>query len=233
MKIRLLDNGFVRLIMRVSLLQTFMIVGFVGISYANDVMAQKILDEKVSIEFDQTSIRVAFSKIERQTGAKFLYQSQLILGKRVTALATNEPLGKVLDQILLPLGIYYEADGNHIVLSEMKSIQDLPLQSEADEVDDMLTVVQGKLTDENNQPLPGVNVLVKGTTNGTTSDALGSYSIDVAEEDAVLIFSFIGYETQEISVSNRTEINIQMQPDIQSLGEVVVTALGIKREKSL
>ena len=231
MKIRLLDNGFVRLIMRVSLLQTFMIVGFVGISYANDVMAQKILDEKVSIEFDQTSIRVAFSRIERQTGAKFLYQSQLILGKKVTALATNEPLGKVLDQILLPLGIYYEADGNHIVLSEMKSIQDLPLQSEADEVDDMLTVVQGKLTDENNQPLPGVNVLVKGTTTGTTSDALGSYSIDVAEEDAVLIFSFIGYETQEISVSNRTEINIQMQPDIQSLGEVVVTALGIKREK--
>lgn len=229
MKIRLLDNGFVGLIMRVSLLQTFMIVGFVGISYANDVMAQKILDEKVSIEFDQTNIRVAFSRIERQTGAKFLYQSQLILGKKVTALAKNEPLGKVLDQILLPLGIYYEADGSHIVLSEMKSIQDPPLQS--DEVDDMLTVVQGKLTDENNQPLPGVNIIVKGSTIGTTSDALGSYSIDVAEEDAVLIFSFIGYETQEISVNNRTEINIQMRPDVQSLGEVVVTALGIKRER--
>ncbi|HEY9183788.1 MAG TPA: SusC/RagA family TonB-linked outer membrane protein [Salegentibacter sp.] len=79
-------------------------------------------------------------------------------------------------------------------------------------------------------PLPGVNVLVKGTNQGTVTDMDGEYSIDVTP-DAVLVFSSLGFEPQEVTVNNQTTINIEMVEDLESLGEVVVTALGISREK--
>ncbi|MGM0932220.1 MAG: SusC/RagA family TonB-linked outer membrane protein [Bacteroidota bacterium] len=79
-------------------------------------------------------------------------------------------------------------------------------------------------------PLPGVNVLVKGTNQGTVTDMDGEYSIDVTP-DAVLVFSSLGFERREIPVNNQTTINVEMVEDLESLGEVVVTALGISREK--
>ena len=90
--------------------------------------------------------------------------------------------------------------------------------------------VSGKVTDENGAGFPGVNVLVKGTTTGTSTDADGKFSLSVPDENAVLIFSSIGYLSQEINVGSRTSINVSMQADVKSLEEVVVTALGIKKE---
>lgn len=80
------------------------------------------------------------------------------------------------------------------------------------------------------QPLPGVNVLIKGTPNGAVTDIEGRYSITVTGADAVLVFSFIGYETVEEQVNNRAVVDVNMIADITQLSEVVVTALGIQRE---
>lgn len=91
--------------------------------------------------------------------------------------------------------------------------------------------VSGTVTDyTDNQPLPGVNVLIKGTPNGTVTDIQGKYTITTTEENAVLVFSFIGYETVEQQVNNRAVIDVNMMADITQLSEVVVTALGIERE---
>ena len=68
--------------------------------------------------------------------------------------------------------------------------------------------VNGQVTDQNSNPIPGVNIIVKGTTNGTSTDADGKYSISVPDESQVLIFSFIGYAAQEVSVDNRSVINV-------------------------
>jgi hypothetical protein len=83
---------------------------------------------------------------------------------------------------------------------------------------------------EGNTPLPGVSILLKGTTVGTFSDAAGRYAMDVPE-NATLVFSFIGYTTQEVVVGTQTSIDLSMQPNLELLSEVTVTALGIKREK--
>lgn len=92
--------------------------------------------------------------------------------------------------------------------------------------------VSGHVKDfESSQPLPGVNVIVKGTTIGTTTDANGNYTLTVPKSENVLIFSFIGYATKEETVGTRTEINISLTDDNQQLNEVIVTALGIKREE--
>src|SRR5690606_38146298 len=93
--------------------------------------------------------------------------------------------------------------------------------------------VSGQLTDEGGNPLPGVNVLVKGTTVGTTSDPNGRFSLSVPDENAVLVISFIGYITQEITVGNQTNLNIKLEPDVRQLGEVVVVGYGTQKRTSL
>lgn len=90
--------------------------------------------------------------------------------------------------------------------------------------------VSGRVTDTGGNGMPGVNVIVKGTSVGTTTDAGGNYSINVAPEGTTLVFSFIGYATQEVEIGNRTSVNVAMEEDTRQLGEVVVTALGIERE---
>ncbi|TDE16478.1 SusC/RagA family TonB-linked outer membrane protein [Dyadobacter psychrotolerans] len=91
--------------------------------------------------------------------------------------------------------------------------------------------VKGTITDsENKDPLPGVSVLIKGTTQGTATTTNGGYSIDVPK-GAVLTFSFIGYSAKEVTVGSETIIDVSLSPDTQILSEVTVTALGIKREK--
>ncbi len=89
-------------------------------------------------------------------------------------------------------------------------------------------VISGTITDQSGLPLPGVNILIKNTTVGTTSDGSGKYIIS-AESGAVLVFSFIGYVTQEISAGERNSIDVVLITDIEQLGDVFVTALGIKR----
>ena len=94
--------------------------------------------------------------------------------------------------------------------------------------------VTGKVVDANNEPLIGVSVLEKGTTNGTITDFDGNYTLVVTGSNAVLQFSYVGYQTLERAVAGKTAINITLKEDAQVLDEVVVTALGIKRsEKAL
>lgn len=90
--------------------------------------------------------------------------------------------------------------------------------------------ITGRVTDENGAGFPGVNIVVKGTTTGTTTDAEGKYSIEVPDASSILVISFVGYTTQEITVGDRTVIDITLSPDVRSLDEVVVTALGVQKE---
>ncbi len=94
------------------------------------------------------------------------------------------------------------------------------------------TAVTGTITDGNSGiPLAGANIVVKGTSNGTTSDFDGNYSISVSDQSAILVFSYLGYITQEIVVNNQTVISISLTEDASQLDEIVVTALGISRDK--
>lgn len=93
--------------------------------------------------------------------------------------------------------------------------------------------VKGKVTDEAGVGMPGVNIIVKGTTNGTTSDANGEYSLEVRSSDDVLVFSFIGYEVQEAALGGRTTVNVSLSPSIESLSEIVVIGYGVQRQEAV
>ncbi|HEX8530262.1 MAG TPA: TonB-dependent receptor plug domain-containing protein, partial [Cytophagales bacterium] len=93
--------------------------------------------------------------------------------------------------------------------------------------------VRGRVTGDNGEGLPGVNVLVKGTTTGTTTDAGGNYTLNVPGNNDVLVFSFIGYITQEIPVNSRSTLNVRLVADLEALEEVVVVAYGTQKRASV
>jgi len=94
-------------------------------------------------------------------------------------------------------------------------------------------VITGKVTDENSEGLPGVNILVKGTTTGTVTDVDGNYRLTVADDANTLVFSSVGYITKEIAVGGQSVINIQMNPDVKSLSEIVVVGFGTQKKADL
>lgn len=94
-------------------------------------------------------------------------------------------------------------------------------------------LVEGTVTDETGSGLPGANILIQGTANGTTTDANGSYSLNVPAENTVLVFSFIGYESQEVAVGGRSRIDISLVPSVEALSEVVVVGYGVQREEAV
>ncbi len=92
--------------------------------------------------------------------------------------------------------------------------------------------VQGVVTSSaDGTALPGLSIIIKGTTTGTVTNFDGKYNIEVSRNDAVLVFSFIGFKTQEIAVQGKSVIDVVMEQSVEALGEVVITALGIKREE--
>ena len=93
--------------------------------------------------------------------------------------------------------------------------------------------VSGKITDENGSGMPGVNIIVKGTSNGTASDGDGNYRISVPDNEAVLVFSFVGYSSSEVVVGDRSTVDTQMTPDVTTLTELVVTGYAVQEKKDV
>ena len=93
--------------------------------------------------------------------------------------------------------------------------------------------VEGIVTDEHNEPVIGASVLEKNTVNGVSTDVNGRYSLKLSSPNVVLVFSYIGYTEQEVSVANRTEINVQLQPDSKAVEEVVVVGYGVQKKESV
>jgi TonB-dependent SusC/RagA subfamily outer membrane receptor len=95
-------------------------------------------------------------------------------------------------------------------------------------------IITGKvISAEDNSPLPGVNVFIKGTTTGLITDIDGAYSIEVPDDESILVYSFIGMQTVEITVGSQTEIDVSLAPDITGLEEIVVVGYGTRKKGAL
>lgn len=174
---------------------------------------------KIDISVQNATLKEIFANIEKGSSYKFLYRSDLVNLNSLKSIDVKEAsLDGVLSKLFAGTGIDYSIINNNlIVLTPNETEQNL--------------TVKGKVTDSKGEPLAGVNVVVKGTTIGVITDIDGGYSINVPSEEATLVFSFVGYLSQEVAVSGKTEVNITLIEDVKQLNEVVVTALGIKRDK--
>lgn len=220
-------------LMKFSLLQLSIMSLALSLSYAGNVTGQEVLSRKISIKFENRNLRDALTDIEKAASVKFLFYSSVVPENDKLSIEFNhQRLDHVLDKILLRRKIYYEADGDQIILKPAN--EKASKAEEASSVQEpVVLTVSGQVLDDLGQPLPGVSVIVKGTSEGTTTDVDGRFSLEVSDEDVVLVFSFIGYQMQEVRVGEQTLLSISMQPDIATLSEVVVVGYGTQKKSDV
>ena len=224
--------------MKVGLFPMVLIFTLAGTTYALPTTGQEVLDKKVTITAEQREVKTILSEISRLTNVKFVYSAQKIPArKKVSLQVYDEKLAEVLNKLLYPLNVSYSVEGNQIILTGNKE----PKEATNNNKKNFEVVynaygfynareISGKITDDAGNPLAGVSVTVKGTAKGTVTRSDGVFTIN-AEVGDVLEVSMVGYQTASVTVTSTATISIALQPTNVNMSEVVVTALGIKREE--
>lgn len=182
---------------------------------------------QLTIRISNSSLGTVIKQIQAQSKYQFFYDDNLAATHVGAVDVKDVTLTEVLEQVLKGKDIVYKVDDNVVYLSRVNT------EPTANAVHQQQKIT-GKVVDSNDEPLIGVSVLEKGTTNGTITDFDGKYTVDVSSGNAVLQFSYVGYQTVEVQVASKKVLDVVLKEDAQALEEVVVTALGIKRsEKAL
>jgi len=223
-------------IMRLFFYQLMLATVGIGAGLASPLAAQGILDRSVTVQANNKDIGHILGLLRKQADVRFTYSTTVIdINRKVSINAIGERLSEVMNRLLLPLHIDYKVEGKQIILfrSEqqgMRSAESLAREQASEAVDQ---TIQGLVTDEKGSPLPGANVTLKGSSTGTVTDQNGRYSLTVSAGTETLVFSYIGYKTQEVVLARQTTLNVQLTADDKSLSEVVVVGYGTQRKADL
>ena len=183
---------------------------------------------QLTLSTPRTTLGSVIKQIQSQSKYQFFYNDKLSTVTVEPLKVKDASLEQVLNTLLKNKDISYKIEENIIYLSEKENSDSLQQQSGKERT------ITGQVVDAKGEPLIGVSILVKGTTDGAITDLDGNYKIVTKSNNPVIVYSYIGYKTQEIPLKGQTAINITMMDDTQVIDEVVVTALGIKRsEKAL
>ncbi|MDR0893104.1 MAG: SusC/RagA family TonB-linked outer membrane protein [Mediterranea sp.] len=181
---------------------------------------------QLTLAIQHSSLGKAIAQIQANSKYKFFYSDKLAATPVDGVDLESASLEEALNQLLKGKNISYRIEDNVVYLSEVG--QAASVQQAADE-----RTLTGTVVDSNKEPLIGVSVQVKGTTDGGITDMDGNYRVVTRKANPILVFSYVGYKTQEIAVKGNAPLSVTMEDDSQALDEVVVTALGIKREKKM
>lgn len=214
--------------------------------------------QQVTLREKNASVEAVFHAIEKQTGYVFFYDHADLQHQKISINLKNVTLEEALDRCFAKLPLTYKIIGTTIAIKRKERVtpnKDQPGTSSLKIVSpttspasaplsflhrEMTTLpkpvvqrITGRVNDENGESLPGVSILVKGTQQGTTTDGEGRFQIEVPNDNTVLVFSFVGYVSQEVVVGNRTTLNISLEVDQKALEEVVVVGYGTQSKKML
>lgn len=220
---------FVPLCNHKKLLRTMKLTLFLAIVTTFTLSATSTYSQetKISLELENIRIKDLLHEIKAKSDFSFLYSNnELNDESRITLSVENQTIDKILDIALREQNLAYEIKDKFILIYK-------PVFKNFPTVSQVLKIT-GLVTDATTgEPLPGVNITVKGTTMGTITDVAGKYSIDVNSANAVLDFSFVGYNTESIPVSGKSVIDVTLVPDIKALEEVVVIGYGTVKRNDL
>ncbi len=215
---------------RYGLIVFLLQVVFYTFLLAEPSKGQKSLENiTVTVEFQQSKLKNVFTRIEKLTDFQFAYQKSEIRDKQSFSISRrNITMANLLREIARETNlqfrrvneiIHVKGDGAVAVSVSELLLQDRP--------------VTGRVIDENGEGLPGVSVLVKGTTQGTVTDMEGNYALNVPGNATTLIFSYLGYVSEEVEISGRSVVDISLVPDITALSEIVVVGYGVQNKATL
>ena len=227
MKIKLINARFLfRKRLLTMIMKTFF---FLLCTTVFSLSAEKTFSqEKVIIDQDQlVTVDKVFRIIKEQTNYRFIYPKDLFKDTPKIQLTKGEiKIEKLLDQSLLASNLNFKLSRNNtIVITEQDITQTIEIQQGIQ--------ISGTIVDSSGFPLPGANILEKGTTNGAQSDFDGNYSLKVTDENSILVVSYIGYTTREIVLKGETTINITLRENASALDEVVVVGYGTQKKSDL
>ena len=188
--------------------------------FANDSYSQQT---RLSIKLDNARVVDVLNEIENQSEFFFLYNSDDVdVQRKVNVEVKEQKVQEVLNNLFEKTNVSFRIEGRQIVLSGQQ-VQTVMRQKD----------ISGTVVDEEGLALPGVTVVVKGTNNGTVTDPDGNFSFSNIDNDATLVFSFIGMLTQEVLVGSQSPINVIMKSDAIGIEEVVAVGYGTQKKSSI
>ncbi|CAG4992353.1 TonB-dependent receptor P3 [Dyadobacter sp. CECT 9275] len=213
------------------------------------------LEVKVSISSREVSLKEVLNKLEKQSDHHFFYNTEQVDVNRKVTVKLAGSLDEALKTLFENTDITYQIAGKQIllkkrplakaaalngpVLLQIETEMKVPPADLRPQIIERMLLrnadreVRGRVSEESGQPLPGVNIAIKGTTRGAISDANGNYSIEVMDRNSVLVFSFVGYERKEVVVGEQTAIDVLLKIDPKSLNEVVVVGYGAVAKRDI
>ena len=227
----LIEKHNIKSIMRIGIVTVALFAGSVQLLFALPLRSQPIDKVEISVGLSNETLVEAFQKVEAQSPFHFMYRNEEVRNVRDLNLpAAKRNVEEFLKIILSGTQLMYRQVNNQILIMPARSlIRNLALNDFKLSQSVAANIVRGRVTNSKGEPLAGVSISVKSGSGGTSTDGKGEYSISVGET-ATLIFSSIGFITQEVAVNSQATINVRLQEESTALNEVVVTALGIKRE---
>ncbi len=208
---------------KIMRLSVFFLLLFVAQTFATVTYSQQT---RLTLKMQDVKVIDVLGKIEDESQFYFLFNQKLIdVERRIDVDVKNESVEKILNGIFGNTNVSYVVKDRQIVLTTA----DLNFSS----IQQQQKSVSGKVNDSSGASLPGVSVVVKGTTNGSITDANGSYSLANVPANATLQFSFVGMKAQEIAVGGKTSINVTLEEETVGIDEVVAIGYGTVKKKDL
>lgn len=181
--------------------------------------------QKITLTAKEAMLQDVFRQLKKQSGYNFLYDSEVLSAARPVSLSVrNTPFQDVLQQLFETQPFDYAINQNTVVVKQKVA----PVVKSALPAKEV--VITGKVTDQKGQVLAGVSIQAKGTAGGTVTGADGTYSIRLASDNQVLVFSFVGFESQEVSTIGKTRIEVMLEEKTSSLNQIIVVGYGTQRK---
>ncbi|HCY40736.1 MAG TPA: TonB-dependent receptor [Prolixibacteraceae bacterium] len=188
---------------------------------------------KFNMNFENVSVRKVFQQIEENSEFILLYSEKSVdVERKVNVEITNQTVDKILDQVFMGTKNYYEIHDRQIAIMEKGSTEKPLFMGKTSETQQQKSI-SGKVTDSSGASLPGVSVVVKGTTTGVITDIDGKYTLTKVPENATLQFSFVGMKGQEVAIGNKSSISVVMAEEAIGIDEVVAVGYGTQKKVNL
>jgi TonB-linked SusC/RagA family outer membrane protein len=224
--------------MRITVTQIFLSILFVCTLLAKEGIGQELLEKRVTVNAKKIELNKLLQILNQQTGASFIYSSKVIKSERkISANEDNMRLAAFIDKYLTPLEVGYKLIDNQILLyrnSDRNEITNFSISEQVGSVNSANETIIGLVTDSSGVPLIGASVELKSNRKiSVITDAKGQFTITVDKFPAVLVISYIGFQTREVIVNdNLNKLNVKLFPSSASeMDNIVVTAFGIKRDQ--
>ena len=201
-------------------------------TFANSVVYSKI---EISIDVENTEITSILDFIESTTDLRFFYDNDIYDFKQKRTLSFTKVKIEEAISLIFENNLDFKLSENIVILKKiinLTPIKNNEINTDNDQ-DELQKTIIGSIADKDGNPLPGASIVEFGTDNGTSSDFDGNYELNLPDGEQILVFSYLGFKTQEVEINGRSNINVVLEIDSEGLNEVVITGYGEVRRKDL